>query len=64
MERESALSLPAEVTAQIVICKPTPCAQVEVTPYSLPPELPEVMKPPLEAEAAAQEMQLLQLVKS
>ena len=45
-----------EVTAQTVICKLTPSVQVEVTPYSLPPELPEVMKPPLETEAAAQEI--------
>ena len=34
----------------------TPSVQVEVTPYSLPPELPDVMKPPLETEAGGLEI--------
>ena len=46
-----------EVTAtRLSICKLTSSVQVEVTPYTLPPELPDVMKPPLEAEAGAQEI--------
>ena len=45
-----------EEVSDLIVHNPTLSLQVEVTPYSLPPELPEVMKPPLEAEAGGQEI--------
>ena len=45
-----------EVTVTRLSISKLTSVQVEVIPYTLPPELPDVMKPPLEAEAGAQEI--------